>query len=414
MKQRLFFLLFLILTGKTEAQDSTIAFSPLAYPEIFKEAKAQGKMVFLYFHFHGCGACVQMKKTTFRDPEVIRYFNEHFISFDINTLEGEGLHINKTYQVKSHPTFMFLDDTGKIVHTIVGVFTPEEFLRHAQSAVTGTGTLPYYREQYGNGNRDPEFLRSCTYAMRDAYEIPPALIQEYLQTQSTDQLKEEHNLRYIYEFAYHAHQPMVAFGSPVYHFMMDHRDLLTAHFDPEQVDTRLVFIALHSAGDAITQLNDTLFEKTTAVLRQFPSQRTWAYKEMDGRITAMVTAKSIVSKLEIEYAKAKNEDDRARRLTREYARSLWHDAEALNTMAWDRYTGESSRSELKEALSWVKRSIQLDANYYNMDTYAALLYRTGQYKSARRIATRAIEMAKESGLSYQETEDLLKKMDEGK
>ena len=59
-----------------------------------------------------------------------------------------------------------------------------------------------------------------------------------------------------------------------------------------------------------------------------------------------------------------------------------------------------------------RRSIDLDKNYYNTDTYAALLYKLGDYKNARKWAETAIAIAKDTGMDYEETKYLLDKLNE--
>jgi len=85
----------------------------------------------------------------------------------------------------------------------------------------------------------------------------------------------------------------------------------------------------------------------------------------------------------------------------------WDNYTTLNSLAWDVYENESDNEKLENAIKWVKRSIELDKNYYNSDTYAALLYKTGNYKEALVIAQEAIVIAKETSDDFSVTAKLI-------
>ena len=82
-------------------------------------------------------------------------------------------------------------------------------------------------------------------------------------------------------------------------------------------------------------------------------------------------------------------------------------------MAWDFYEQVSDKTLLKSAISMSKRACELNGNYANLDTYAAVLYRAGEYKEAEIMANKAIEKAKAEKMGtdeYKETSALLEKI----
>ena len=86
---------------------------------------------------------------------------------------------------------------------------------------------------------------------------------------------------------------------------------------------------------------------------------------------------------------------------------IWNSSEDLNGLAWDYYLDEDDISKLEEAIPWVERSIELDKNYNNVDTHAALLFKTGKYTSALKKAKEAIDIAKENDTDYETTTKLI-------
>ena len=57
-----------------------------------------------------------------------------------------------------------------------------------------------------------------------------------------------------------------------------------------------------------------------------------------------------------------------------------------------------------------KKSVKLETNYFNTDTYAALLFKQGKYAKAKGFAETAIRLAKEAKQDAGETEKLLEKI----
>ncbi len=67
------------------------------------------KPIFIDFYTPWCGWCIEMDKTTFKDPEVILYLNTHFICVKFNAEGTETVdylgnnYVNTNPGVKFHP-----------------------------------------------------------------------------------------------------------------------------------------------------------------------------------------------------------------------------------------------------------------------------------------------------------------------
>ena len=86
---------------------------------------------------------------------------------------------------------------------------------------------------------------------------------------------------------------------------------------------------------------------------------------------------------------------------------MWDDAEALNSYAWGVYEQEDDPQTIEAAIACSARSIELDNNYANNDTYSWLLYKAGEESLALEQAHKTIRIAKESGVDYTETQQLI-------
>lgn len=86
--------------------------------------------------------------------------------------------------------------------------------------------------------------------------------------------------------------------------------------------------------------------------------------------------------------------------------------ESLNFKAWEYYETKSSRSDLSKALKWANASIEMNRNWYNLDTKAHLLAKLGRNKEALELAVDAILAAQDANelAEAEETMDLLRKL----
>jgi thioredoxin 1 len=89
---------------------------------------------------------------------------------------------------------------------------------------------------------------------------------------------------------------------------------------------------------------------------------------------------------------------------------IWDSSPKLNSLAWNAYQRYNDINILLKAIKVVERSIVLDKNYYNVDTHAALLYKTGNYNKALKRAKEAVDIAKADGQEYTSTSQLIEKI----
>lgn len=112
----------------------------------------------------------------------------------------------------------------------------------------------------------------------------------------------------------------------------------------------------------------------------------------------------------MEYYEKAGNLDKYNNALKQYLEKIWNDYDALNTFAWNSYERYEDKVKLEKAVECVKRSIEINSNYANNDTYACLLYKLGKYEKALTQADKAIESAKQKNHDYKETADLIEKI----
>jgi tetratricopeptide (TPR) repeat protein len=378
---------------------------------VFDLAMNEEKFVMLYFHFDQCGACREMERTTLIDKEVMKFISDNFISYEINTRKGEGIEINETYKVRMHPAFIFLDPSGNELNKVIGMFSPEEFLSHAKNALDPEKTFAYYKKKYNSGNRDSDFMLEYCYRLNDANELDSLVINEYLNTLDPVDYNSEKNVRFIYEFMFHTHNVCIGYDNEAYGFMRNNQDIFASFFEAEQVISRLMIVVNNRIQNAVNNKNADEFWPLLEELKKYDGTD-HQFKEIWGGITLWFTFKDHSLDAEIAFYKALGDEEKYHALYQTKVDKNWDDSEALNSLAWYVYLGDEDDFLLAKALECVIRSIELDINYNNTDTYAALLYKDKQYVEALVVAERAVEIAKKEDDNCDETLALIEKIKE--
>ncbi|MDX1347006.1 MAG: thioredoxin fold domain-containing protein [Thiomicrorhabdus chilensis] len=116
--------------------------------EVAKENDKQG--IFIFFHMEECPFCHRMRTTIMTEPDVIKLFKKHFLTFEVD-IEGSNEVTDfdgtvstaqdmseKKYRVRATPVMMIFDLDGKPILKYTGpTRTKEEFKWLADYVVDG-------------------------------------------------------------------------------------------------------------------------------------------------------------------------------------------------------------------------------------------------------------------------------------
>ena len=113
----------------------TFAFSEgiiwYSHDEGIANGLSKGKKIYINFHAVWCAPCKYMKKTTFSNPAVIAYLNEHFISIKIDV--DKETKISRKYGASQIPDNWFLFKNGEIIGRRKGYIDPDMFMKILKS-----------------------------------------------------------------------------------------------------------------------------------------------------------------------------------------------------------------------------------------------------------------------------------------
>jgi thioredoxin 1 len=132
LKSKIFTALLIVLSisvfaGKNPSKkDGTegIQFFKGTFKEALAKAKKENKMVMMDCYTTWCGPCKMLKSQVFIDKTLGDYMNAKYVCVAMDYENGEGLAVAQQYPVEGYPTLLFLNASGKVKKSIVGVPQP--------------------------------------------------------------------------------------------------------------------------------------------------------------------------------------------------------------------------------------------------------------------------------------------------
>ena len=383
MKINLFIFLLPLFLLLQEGVAQGIQFQDTSWETILQKASDEGKIIFMDAYAEWCGPCKAMSKNVFTDGDVGAFFNEHFVNVKMDMEHGEGVALAEKYAVRAYPTLLFIDSQGELVHRAVGYHETDDFLELGAVAKDDNQNMSGQDRRWEKGDRTPEFLYQ--YAMAKADAMDPTyqeVVDAYLATQS-DWATDE-NREFIFRFAEDV-------DSPLFNYILKNRSDFEGQFGKERVVGHVMNATsslLYEEGD-----EEEITSRASQLFQQFDPENA---EEMDLQFQMYFY---LVRGMMEEYAQI------AVDLYTKYPPDGW---QALNEAAWSFYETVDNEEYLKMALGWAQKSVELDKNYYNTDTVAALYYKLGEKKKAMKAAKEAIKVAKATGEDPGGTQELLK------
>ena len=126
----------LIFMGGIQSFGQGIEFFKGDYNAALEKAKQEGKMLFVDFYADWCGPCKRLAKDVFTLEAVGKYFNEQFVSIQIDAENPANRQVVKQNKVRSYPTLAFFDADGKLLSRLEGALDGAALIKSAK-VVTG-------------------------------------------------------------------------------------------------------------------------------------------------------------------------------------------------------------------------------------------------------------------------------------
>lgn len=105
------------------------------WSEAVAKAKNENKPIFLDIYATWCGPCKLLKRQTFVDKEVVKFYNANFINVSLDGETGDGEVLAQKYQIPGYPTLIILDNKKNPLYATAGFMPPNDFLKFGKEGL---------------------------------------------------------------------------------------------------------------------------------------------------------------------------------------------------------------------------------------------------------------------------------------
>lgn len=188
-------LLVMVLITCYTGHAQGVEFTQGTWEEVLAKAKSENKYVFVDVYTQWCGPCKYVSNEIFPQKKLGDYYNVHFLNFKMDAESEEGKEFVKKYPVKAYPTFLFIDETGKVINRFVGARDVDGFMREAEMVAMYArhGGIDNMMKQIENGTASKSMLYD--YYLYANERQKPIALNLYLKSLSFEELMNpEHSL----------------------------------------------------------------------------------------------------------------------------------------------------------------------------------------------------------------------------
>lgn len=383
--------LFLITTAFS--QNRSINFNHGSFIEVLQLAAKENKYVFVDCYTTWCGPCKYMSKNIFTKDEVADFYNENFICLKMDMENGEGIELKKKWEITGYPTLLFFNSNGEMVHRALGGRECLQFIDLGNDALNPDKQLVALKNQAGSNKADVGIQKKYIAALAAAGINYDKELRDYFSTQKDEDLTSAENWDMIEKFVKDPE-------SREFSYLLNNTDSFKKLYT-YRVSSKIISVYSNALQSAAQSGNDEKYSKIKTALLN----------------SEIKTADKMIISADPVFYKAKKDWDayaKAAIKSIEDYELLFTDSPMLSTLynsvAWDFYENITDKELLNKGLEYAKKSVTLNPEYANTDTYAALLYKTGNYKEAKKQAEKAIELGKRENADVKSTEQLLEKI----
>lgn len=380
-------LLFLLCIAPLLIHAQDVQFFQGTWEEAKAKAAAEHKMIFVDAYTYWCGPCKMMDKEKFHsNQEVADLLNKNFISYKVECEHDAGIAFSRKYRVNVYPTMLFFNEHGELLEKKLGYNSDQkEFLDIFQKVMSMDQSDTYHMDHQQMVMPWPDFYVKRFKDANDSTWKRDKTVDAnaWLATQ-TDLFSEvSWGVMYLYPL-----------NETYTQYFLDHYDTYKDLYKQEAKD-KCSDVMYHYVNRAVDEKNPELFNKALTMVSTYFSENPanviflkWDYYMMLGDWSAL-------SSLFEGYRKESPEKININQ---------------VNQLAWTFYEQCDDQQILKLALTWFDPYLKDLTDYNALDTYAALLYKTKNYKDAAVWAEKAIQQGKSDKMDVTGTEELLEKI----
>lgn len=384
-------LLILLIHSLGHSQSLTIIEQD--YNKAINLALKENKMLFVDFYTTWCAPCKKLDKLIFSNESIKKELSKNFILLKYNAEKDDKFHLSKKHHVSSYPTGIILNKNGYVLTRKYGF--PGKDLKSLKKSVfefTNEGIALNNENKILKGysnevdiSKYPKFY--IDYVNRKNTIINDIEFQEYW-NENHDIFSEEYFSTLIY------------FGkdnipNKVADNLLKNKQKYIELYGKNDVDIALYFISSGKFRSAISKNSLTEFNKAKNFIK----------KALDSK-----WSNSVITSYKIDFLMAQNKWKEVFKINKVLKSKGQFSNGAVNHFCWTVYKKCNNQKVIAKSINWMKEITNENPEFAYLDTYAFLLYKSGNDKEAKTIAKRAIKVGKKENKSTKSLEKLLEKL----
>jgi len=362
------------------------------YHEALSIASQENKLLFIDFYTTWCAPCKKLDNWVFRNDSIKKLLGKDFVMLKYDAERDSTFHLSKKHHVSSYPTGIILNKEGFVVNRKYGFpgndtlslqknvleFTNESIALNAEKKVLKGYSNKIEAEKY------PKFYTD--YVNRTNTKINTSELNDYLNN-TQDKLSEEYFSTLIY-FGRNAPESIAD-------MILENQQKYTNLYGKNDVEILLYFLTSAKFATAISELNQEKYDEAVKFAKNALNEG-WA--------------NSILPSFEKDYLKAQNKWEEVFEINRKLKDKGEFDHDYINHFSWEVYKKCDNKQVIAKCIEWMKEVTDQESNYAYWDTYAHLMYKSGNKTETKRVTQLAIEAAKRENKSTKALEKLIQTM----
>ena len=350
------------------------------WEEALTRAREEHKLVYVDMVTPWCGPCKEMDRDTYTDSDVASFMHDHFIPLKRDAEEGEGQLLAMQLRIRAYPTHLIFDSDGTLLYRVTNGMAPEPFLDAMRTGLDPDQQLSGQRHKVHVDDDYPDFLLSGCPGQRPP---PDSVVWAYLDSHEDWLAPTAWTVLYWY-----------GRGEKVWKFVQQNSDELERRYGGEDVQGKQEMLLEGMFRAAVLRKDAAMFDTMLTRLERVIGDRMFFLREWSYRYR---------------FATETQDWDQLVRLIQEMLDDPKHtcDDGMLNNTAYSLYKGCDDPAHLAWARDLMADVADEDSPWEFIDTYACLLYKTGDLAAAEAQARRALQRAESVGEDAENTRALL-------
>ena len=382
--------IFLFVFLLSFAQES-INFENATFKEILAKAKREKKLVFMDSYASWCGPCKLMEKNIFPLPAVKDYYNANFINARFDMEKGEGRDIAMKYQVRSYPSYLFLNGDGEVVMKNYGYMGEQDFIAIAKEANNPLLATGNPKELFEKGESDPAFLLNMM--RRNAqtdYELAKKVSERYFKGKKDQQLTRDD----IGMLLYFIKSP----SDSNYQVFKDRKEDIVTEMSKDIYNQFDVNIKISKVMESSLNQNTGVIDDEYFYKNAIP-------------LVGKTEAETALNRMKvIYYPNVGNYKEYEKAALLYYKNADDFDSEELLKAAWIFSEHIDDMTSLKQAEEWAEKSVMKTETAENTFILAKIYQKTGKKANAKMYAKMSKNLAEQQGKDSSAATQLLQKL----